>query len=75
MPFIGNIEYHHIHAGINWSDGGGAFGLVPKIVWEKKLPPDKYNRVPLHLNCLLLKTEGKTIIVDTGLGHKLPPKS
>ncbi len=74
MPFIGEIEYHHIHAGINWSDGGGAFGLVPRVIWAKKLPPDEYNRVPLHLNCLLLKTEGKTILVDTGLGHKLPPK-
>jgi len=37
MPHIGNIEYHYIHAGITWSDGGGAFGLVPKIIWEKKL--------------------------------------
>lgn len=71
MPFIGNIEYHYLHAGITWSDGGGAFGLVPKIIWEKKLPPDEYNRVPLHLNCLLIKSEGKNILVDTGLGHKL----
>lgn len=71
MPFIGNIEYHYLHAGITWSDGGGAFGLVPKIIWEKKLPPDEYNRVPLHLNCLLIKSDGKNILVDTGLGHKL----
>lgn len=71
MPYIGTIEYHYIHAGITWSDGGGAFGLVPKVIWEKKLPPDEYNRVPLHLNCLLIKSDGKNIVVDTGLGHKL----
>ena len=74
MPHIGNIEYHYIHAGITWSDGGGAFGLVPKVIWEKKLSPDEYNRVPLHLNCLLIKSDGKNILVDTGLGHKLDAK-
>ncbi len=74
MPYIGNIEYHYIHAGITWSDGGGAFGLVPKVVWEKKLPPDEYNRVPLHLNCLLFKSDDKNILVDTGLGQKLDAK-
>ncbi|RME48238.1 MAG: MBL fold metallo-hydrolase [Caldilineae bacterium] len=74
MPFLGSIEYHFVSDGISWNDGGGAFGLVPKVVWEKKLPPDEFNRVPLHLNCLLLRAGGKTILVDTGLGDKLTPK-
>lgn len=74
MPFIGNIEYHLVSDGINWADGGGAFGLVPKIIWEKKLPADSHNRIPLHLNTLLLKTAGKNILVDTGYGDKLTPK-
>jgi glyoxylase-like metal-dependent hydrolase (beta-lactamase superfamily II) len=74
MPFIGNIEYHFVSDGINWSDGGGAFGLVPKVIWAKKLPPDAYNRVPLHLNCLVIKIANKTILVDTGSGEKLTPK-
>jgi glyoxylase-like metal-dependent hydrolase (beta-lactamase superfamily II) len=74
VPFIGKVEYHFINDGINWADGGGAFGLVPKVIWEKKLPPDEYNRIPLYLNCLLLKAEGKTILIDTGLGDKLTPK-
>ena len=74
MPFIGTIEYHLLNDGLSWNDGGGAFGLVPKVIWEKKLPPDPYNRVPFHLNCLLLKTEGKIILVDTGLGYRLNEK-
>ena len=74
MPFLGAVEYHFVTDGISWSDGGGAFGLVPKVIWEKRLPPDDYNRVPLHLHCLLLKADGKTILVDTGLGNRLSPK-
>ncbi len=74
MPFIGNVEYHYLSDGITWADGGGAFGLVPKVIWEKKLTPDPYNRIPLHLNCLLLKAAGKIILVDTGYGTKLTPK-
>ncbi len=74
MPFLGNIEFHYVSDGVSWVDGGGAFGLVPKIIWEKKLPPDEHNRIPLHLNCLLLKTGGKTILIDTGLGSKFTPK-
>jgi len=71
MPFIGEIEYQFVSDGFYWADGGGIFGVVPKVVWEKKLPADAYNRVPLALNCLLLRAAGKTILVDTGLGHKL----
>jgi glyoxylase-like metal-dependent hydrolase (beta-lactamase superfamily II) len=40
-------------------------------MWEMLLPPDKSNRVPLSLNCLLIRSEGKTILVDTGLGDHL----
>ncbi|MFQ5577023.1 MAG: MBL fold metallo-hydrolase [Anaerolineae bacterium] len=74
MAHIGEIEYHFVNDGISWADGGGAFGLVPRTIWQKILPPDEYNRVPLYLNCLLLKAGGKTILIDTGLGNKLTPK-
>ncbi len=74
MPFIANIEYHFVNDGITKNDGGGAFGLVPKVIWEQKLPADELNRVPFHLNCLLLKAGGKNILVDTGQGTKLTPK-
>jgi glyoxylase-like metal-dependent hydrolase (beta-lactamase superfamily II) len=64
--------------GLIWLDGGGAFGLVPRVTWEKLLSPDELNRVPLGLYCLLIHSparsplgKGKTILVDTGLGDKL----
>ena len=63
---IGSAEIHLLSDGLIWLDGGGAFGLVPRAVWGKLLPPDEFNRVPLSLNCLLIHSEGKTILVDTG---------
>jgi glyoxylase-like metal-dependent hydrolase (beta-lactamase superfamily II) len=74
MPFIGDIEYQFVSDGIYWTDGGGMFGVVPKVVWEKKLAPDARNRIPLALNCLLLRVAGKIVLVDTGLGDKLTSK-
>ena len=71
MPYIGQIEYHLVSDGITWLDGGGTFGVVPRVVWAKMLPPDENNRIPLALSCLLLKVNNKTILIDTGLGNKL----
>ena len=71
---IGHVEIDLISDGLAWLDGGGPFGLVPRTAWEKLLPPDEYNRVPLSLNCLLIRSQGKLILVDTGLGHHLTDK-
>ncbi len=68
---IGHVEIQLVSDGLALLDGGGAFGLVPRVVWEKLLPPDEFNRVPLSLNCLIIRSEGKTILVDTGLGDHL----
>jgi glyoxylase-like metal-dependent hydrolase (beta-lactamase superfamily II) len=71
---IGHVDLHLISDGLAWLDGGGAFGLVPRVVWEKLLAPDESNRVPLSINCLLVCSKGKTILVDTGLGDHLSRK-
>ena len=71
---IGSVEIHLLSDGLMWLDGGGTFGLVPLSMWRKLLPPDEFNRVPLGLNCLLIRSEGKTILVDTGLGDHLTDK-
>ena len=51
-------------------DGGAMFGVVPKILWEKCCQPDEQNRISLGLNCLLIRTGRKNILLDTGLGDK-----
>jgi glyoxylase-like metal-dependent hydrolase (beta-lactamase superfamily II) len=75
VPYLGNIEYHIISDGVCWVDGGGAFGLVTRTIWQELRPPDAYNRIAFTLYSLLIYSEGKTILVDTGYGQKLSEKS
>ena len=56
--------------GLQRLDGGAMFGVVPRALWEKKLPPDERNRIRLGMNCLLVEgPEGRTV-VETGSGGK-----
>jgi glyoxylase-like metal-dependent hydrolase (beta-lactamase superfamily II) len=50
------------------------FGIVPKPAWEKLAPADDRNRILLSLTNLLIKANGKWILVDTGIGTKHEPK-
>lgn len=71
---IGEIDLQILNDGHWKSDGGAMFGVVPRVLWGKKLPPDKRNRVRMALRCLLIRTDEKTIVVDTGIGDKLTAK-
>jgi glyoxylase-like metal-dependent hydrolase (beta-lactamase superfamily II) len=71
---IGGAEVFVVSDGIMHIDGGGVFGLVPRVLWEQVESPDERNRVACPLNCLLVISEGKRILVDTGLGEKLTAK-
>lgn len=68
---IGDFELIPLSDGTAWWDGGGAFGLAPKARWEKLLPPDAQNRVPMALRCLLVRAPQATILVDAGMGDKV----
>ena len=71
---IGAITVDVLNDGFFRTDGGAMFGVVPKTMWERKLKPDDRNRVLMALRCLLLRVDGRTILIDTGLGDKLRPK-
>lgn len=71
---IGRVRMHLLSDGIYWSDGGGVFGLVPRVLWERVIQPDALNRIPMDLRCLLIESSEGLILVDTGYGTKLPPK-
>jgi len=55
-------------------DGGAMFGVIPKTMWEKKISADGRNRIQLAMNCLLVHAGGKRILVETGIGAKMPAK-
>lgn len=46
------------------------FGVVPRNLWSQKKPPDEQNRIHLGLNCLLIRTHDRNILVDDGIGTK-----
>jgi glyoxylase-like metal-dependent hydrolase (beta-lactamase superfamily II) len=68
------MEWHLIPTGRVWVDPGGPFGLVPRSLWSKTQQVNENGYVPMNLTCLLIISEGKTILVDTGLGDKLNEK-
>lgn len=65
---------HKISCGYFKLDGGAMFGVVPKTMWEKQNPPDSNNMCTWALRCLLIETEERRILVDTGMGHKQDEK-
>lgn len=67
---FGRFEIHSISDGFFRLDGGAMFGVVPRAIWEKTNPPDDKNRILLGLNPLLIITEKRKILVDTGIGSK-----
>jgi glyoxylase-like metal-dependent hydrolase (beta-lactamase superfamily II) len=71
---IGDFELTSLSDGIHHLDGGAYFSVVPKTLWSKKLAPDENNRVPSGLNSVLIRTGDKNILIETGIGNKLPDK-
>ncbi len=71
---LGDIELRLLRGGEFRLDGGAMFGVVPKVLWEKRSTPDERNRIRLAANCLLLGVAGKNVLVETGNGTKWTPK-
>lgn len=55
-------------------DGGAMFGIIPKTLWERKMPSDELNRIQMVTRSLLLVSENKRILIDTGNGDKWQEK-
>lgn len=65
---FGEFEIFVLSDGMFKLDGGAMFGVVPKVLWEKTNPTNGSNRILLGLNCLLIKSNSETVLVDTGIG-------
>jgi glyoxylase-like metal-dependent hydrolase (beta-lactamase superfamily II) len=71
---LGDIEVFYLDAGPFALDGGAMFGVVPKVLWEKKSQPDEKNRIRLRANSLLVRAANKTILIETGNDTKFDAK-
>ena len=67
---VGRLTCHALEAGRQRLDGGAMFGVVPKPLWQRRIPADDRNRIPLALRCLLVEHDDGLVLVDTGLGNK-----
>lgn len=68
---LGNIDLAILSDGDFYLDAGATFGLVPRTMWEPFAGPlDAMHRLTLGLNSLLLRSEGKLILIETGVGDK-----
>lgn len=61
-------------------DGGAMFGVVPKLLWEKRLRADERNRISMAMRPLLVRGPSTgsgpatLMIIDAGAGEKMDPK-
>ena len=68
---VGSREVRVLSDGVIWLDAGAVFGLVPKVMWQRVTgETNELNQIPLALNCLLLESDGKTVLIETGQGNK-----
>ncbi|MDE2968206.1 MAG: MBL fold metallo-hydrolase [Chloroflexota bacterium] len=68
---VGSREVRVLSDGVIWLDAGAVFGLVPKMMWQRVTgETNELNQIPLALNCLLLESDGQTVLIETGQGNK-----
>jgi len=68
---LGDFELSVFSHGSYPLDGGAFFGVIPKVMWSKKVPADENNYCTAGLNSLLIRTGKEIVLVETGMGNKL----
>jgi len=71
---LGEFTIDWLEGGVFDLDGGTMFGVVPRVLWERKLPPIEDNYLRFRNSPMLVRTPGSNIIIETGLGNKLTEK-
>ncbi|MBT2656973.1 MBL fold metallo-hydrolase [Bacillus sp. ISL-18] len=68
MLKIGDVSLTWLSGGVTYLDGGAMFGVVPKGLWSKKYPVNEKNQIELPTDPILIRMNGKNILVESGLG-------
>jgi len=71
---LGEFELTVCSDGTYLLDGGAMFGVVPKPLWQKRIPADSENRIRLGLNAVVVRTGKHTVLIETGVGNKQSEK-
>ncbi len=65
---VGNVSLTWLSGGVTNLDGGAMFGVVPKALWSRKYPCNDKNQIELPTDPILIQTNGKNILVESGIG-------
>jgi glyoxylase-like metal-dependent hydrolase (beta-lactamase superfamily II) len=72
---VGDLELTILSDGTYELDGGAFFGVVPKVLWEKRIQADARNMLTVGTNSLLVRHGEQNVLIETGIGSKLSEKS
>lgn len=73
---LGNLHLLLLSDGQYYQDAGAVFGVVPKVMWERLgIPLNDRHQMALGLNSLLLRSQDKTVLIETGVGEKERPRA
>tara|TARA_B100001758_G_C18315126_1_gene560076 strand:- start:129 stop:971 length:843 start_codon:yes stop_codon:yes gene_type:complete len=68
------MRLYTIDTGFFKLDGGGMFGAVPKVIWNKTNPADENNLCSWAMRSLLIEDGDRLILIDNGIGDKQDDK-
>jgi glyoxylase-like metal-dependent hydrolase (beta-lactamase superfamily II) len=71
---LGEFSIRWLQGGEFEIDGGSMFGVVPRVLWEKKCASTPDNHVLLANSPMLLQAGQSNVLIETGLGNKLTAK-
>jgi glyoxylase-like metal-dependent hydrolase (beta-lactamase superfamily II) len=71
---LGDFELTALSDGTYVADGGAFFGVVPKVLWQRKVQADGFNRIAVSCNSVLVRTGKQNVLIETGIGSKLSEK-
>ena len=71
---LGDFELTLLSDGTYVADGGAFFGVVPKVLWQRKVQADQFNRIAVSCNSVLVRTDKQNVLIETGIGNKLSEK-
>jgi glyoxylase-like metal-dependent hydrolase (beta-lactamase superfamily II) len=71
---LGDLDLTILTDGTYLLDGGAMFGVVPKPLWEKRARANERNQILLGTNTVVVRTGKHTVVIETGIGNKLPEK-
>jgi len=75
MLELGGMALQVLDGGTFRLDGAALYGILPRVLWEKKNRPDEDNRVLLASSPLLVRGAFGKVLIDPGIGSGWGPRA